>query len=189
MDVSMAHLATGKAMTVDRTAEREAAFRRLMTLELDRVVGLAGKVLGSTMEAEDAVHDAAILAWHRFGSLRDTDRFAVWYDRILVNVCRDRLRSSRRSRVVDVSPASLDAVAGGSLSTEPGSTVEDRQAIDGALRALNADQQIVLALRYGADLTVPAIAERLGVAEGTVKSRIHHGLRTLRAAIEAEERR
>ncbi len=176
-------------VTVDRAAEREAAFRRLMTDELSRVHGLAMAVLGSAADAEDAVHDAAIVAWRRFASLREIDRFAPWFDRILVNVCRDRLRSQRRSRVVDVSPTSLES-SGAATTPEPddGRALGERQAIDLALRRLNPDQRVVLALRYGADLTVPAIAARLGIPEGTVKSRLHHALDALRAAIAAEER-
>jgi RNA polymerase sigma-70 factor (ECF subfamily) len=58
-----------------------------------------------------------------------------------------------------------------------------------ALKTLTPDQQIVLALRYARDLSVPQIAERIGLREGTVKSRLHFALRHLRAAIEAERRR
>jgi RNA polymerase sigma-70 factor (ECF subfamily) len=187
--VSVVRTRLAAFVTADRSAEREAAFRRLMTEELDRVHALAITVLGSAVDAEDAVHDAAILAWRRFGSLRELDRFPTWFDRILVNVCRDRLRAQRRSRMVDLSPATLDGDAGGPVAVDAARAVEDRQAVDAALRDLNPDQQLVLALRFGADLTVPAIAARLGVPEGTVKSRLHHGLRSLRAAIDAEARR
>src|SRR4029079_375614 len=93
----------------DRAMSREEVFRRLMTDEFPRLHGLAVHVLGSPSDAEDAVHDAAVLAWRRFRSLRDADRFPVWFDRILVNVCRDRLRAQRRSRVVDISPSAIDA--------------------------------------------------------------------------------
>jgi RNA polymerase sigma-70 factor, ECF subfamily len=182
MDVSVARIAIGIPVSSDRAAERDAAFRRLMTDELDRVVRLASLVLGSAVDAEDAVHDAAILAWRRFDSLSDRGRFAVWFDRILVNVCRDRLRAHRRR---------LTVVAGGAEpSTPDGATdLADRHAVAAVLGMLPPDQQVVLALRYGADLTVPVIAERLGVPEGTVKSRLHHALRSVRAAIDAEERR
>ena len=182
MDVPKVRGRAEVAMSVDRAAEREAAFRRLMTEELVRVHGLAMKVLGSAVDAEDAVHDAAILAWQRFGSLRDVDRFSVWFDRILVNVCRDRLRAKRRSRVVEALPVDRSA-------PDVSDALADRQVIAASLRRLNADQQIVLALRFGADLTVPAIAESLGVPEGTVKTRIHHGLAALRAELDGEARR
>jgi RNA polymerase sigma-70 factor (ECF subfamily) len=186
-DVSVVEIRVGARMSRDRAAEREAAFRRLMSDDLRRVHRLATAVLGSSVDAEDAVHDAAILAWRRFGSLRDLERFPIWFDRILVNVCRDRLRSLRRSRVVDLSRAGDQSDRGPGVRIEQ--PIEDRQAVAGALAALPPDQQIVLSLRYGIDLTVPAIAERLEIPEGTVKSRLHHALEAVRASIEAEERR
>jgi RNA polymerase sigma-70 factor (ECF subfamily) len=153
-----------------------------MTEELVRVHGLAMKVLGSAVDAEDAVHDAAILAWQRFGSLRNLERFPVWFDRILVNVCRDRLRAQQRSRIFDPRP-------GDRVTTDAADAFADRESVAASLHRLKPDQQVVLALRFGADLTVPAIGERLGIPEGTVKSRIHHALAALRAVIDAETRR
>jgi RNA polymerase sigma-70 factor (ECF subfamily) len=189
MDLSVARTAIGTQVTGDRSADREAAFGRLMTDELDRVQRLASMVLGSAVDAEDAVHDAAILAWRKFDALHDPARFAVWFDRILVNVCRDRLRAERRSHVVVLSQTMPEAAKLEARADDAVQAYADRQAVEGALLGLNPDQQVALALRYGADLTVPAIAERLGVAEGTVKSRLHHALQSLRAAIEAEDRR
>jgi RNA polymerase sigma-70 factor, ECF subfamily len=173
----------------DRPAARDDAFRRLMTEDLPRVHALAIQILGSSTDAEDAVHDAAILAWRRFRSLRDPERFSVWFDRILVNVCRDRLRARRRSRVVDISPGSVEARAREPRNDDPAAAIAEQQALDAVLARLQPDHQVVLALRFGADLSVPAIAERLRVPEGTVKSRLHLALRAIRAELEAEARR
>jgi RNA polymerase sigma-70 factor (ECF subfamily) len=60
----------------------------------------------------------------------------------------------------------------------------DRDELGRALEALNPDQRIVVVLRFWADLTVDAIAERLGVPPGTVKSRLHNSLNVLRSALE-----
>ena len=53
-----------------------------------------------------------------------------------------------------------------------------------ALDALSPSHREVLELGYDADLTQASIAERLGVPLGTIKSRMHHALRALRAALE-----
>jgi RNA polymerase sigma-70 factor (ECF subfamily) len=45
-----------------------------------------------------------------------------------------------------------------------------------------------VALRFGRDLTIPQIAAETGLAEGTVKSRLHYALEHLRGALEAERR-
>jgi RNA polymerase sigma-70 factor (ECF subfamily) len=189
MDVSVAQITFGIPVTGDRTADRETAFGRLMTDELDRVLRLASMILGSAVDAEDAVHDAAIIAWRKFDALHDSARFPAWFDRILVNVCRDRLRTQRRSNVVVLVPGMHETRKLTASGDDAAQAYADRQTVHGALLDLNPDQQVALALRYGADLTVPVIAARLGIAEGTVKSRLHHALRSLRAAIDAEDRR
>ena len=75
----------------------EARFRALAAGELDRAYRLAGLLMGDATEAEDATQEALLRAWTSLGSLRDPAGFQAWFDRILVNICRDRLR--RRGRI------------------------------------------------------------------------------------------
>ena len=74
------------------------AFRRLVERQLDASYRLAAVILGDRVEAEDAVHDAAVAAWQGFAALRDPDRFDAWFRRILVNGCRDRVVSQFGAR-------------------------------------------------------------------------------------------
>ncbi len=158
---------------------RAAAFARLVDGGLDRAYRLAAVILQDRVEAEDATHDAALLAWHRWGELRDHARFEAWFGRILINVCKDRLRSRRRRRRLEGDGAT------GAPRVEPdvAEIAERRDRIARGLERLDPDERIVIALRYGADLTVPAIAPLIGCAEGTVKSRLHRALRRLRDAL------
>ena len=55
----------------------------------DRGAGAGGSREG---DRRDAVHDATVRAWTRFATLRDRSSFDAWFDRILVNGCRDRWR-------------------------------------------------------------------------------------------------
>jgi len=57
---------------------------------------LAGYLLGDSVEAQDAVQDALIKAWQNWDRLRDQESFSPWFDRIVVNVCRDRMRQRGR---------------------------------------------------------------------------------------------
>ena len=163
-----------------RTGSREA-FERLTAARLDRAYRLAGIVLGDPSEARDAVHDAVLRAWRHWRELREPDRFDAWFDRIVVNACRDR---SRRRRLAPVSVAGPIDPPGTDASIGTG----ERDALDRALTDLPAEQRLVLALRFVEDLTVPGIAARIGVPEGTVKSRLHRGLSALRASYDAAER-
>ena len=163
-----------------------ARFRRHVDRGLDDAYRLAGVVLGDRVEAEDAVHDAVIAAWRGFDGLRDPDRFDAWFHRILVNGCRDRLRSRTRRRVVDVGRELVEAEHP-RLADAADATVT-RDAVDRALEALGPDERLIVVLRYHADMTVPAIAAAAGIPEGTVKSRLHHAHARLRAALEEADR-
>jgi RNA polymerase sigma-70 factor (ECF subfamily) len=162
--------------------ERANAFRRLLDEDLLRYYAIATAMLGDAVEAQDAVHDAAVSAWQRFGDLRDHTKFLAWFDRILVNGCRDRLRIRRRRPVVDIGPMLTSSTRAGT-SPDPSIAVASIDAVERAMRALDPDHLAVVILRYEADLTVSAIADRLGIAEGTVKSRLHHALRRMREAM------
>jgi RNA polymerase sigma-70 factor (ECF subfamily) len=167
--------------TKDSLGSRQAVFGRLTDQRLDRAYRLAATVLDGGPEAQDAVHDAAVQAWLRWASLRDQDRFDSWFDRIVVNECRDRLRhnTTANRRIVDLAPEPLP---------DPDDRTGQIDALRRAIRTLSADHRIVIALRFLEDLPVDEIATRTGVRAGTVKSRIHYALRQLRAAYEAAER-
>ena len=165
---------------------RGDAFAALMERQLDAAYRLAAVILGDAGEAEDAAHDAALAAWRSRDRLRDDGRFEPWFTRILVNVCRDRLRARTRRRVVDLGHG-VGATWVEHGVADPGATLAARDALGRALRVLEPDELIVVVLRYYRDLPIDAIAERVGIPAGTVKSKLHNALRRLRAAIVAGE--
>lgn len=165
---------------------RADAFRRLVDRHLDDAYRLAGVILNDRIEAEDAVHEAAVAAWRGFADLRDPASFDAWFRRILVNECRDRLRDRSRRRVVNVTRELVEAEH--PRIPDASEATAARDALGRALAALTPDEQVVVTLRFHADLTVPAIAAVLGIPEGTVKSRLHHAMGRLRTALEAAER-
>jgi len=189
------HLAPDGSLTVteptagDRVIRqsdaRAEAFRRLVGATLDRAYSRAAVLLADRFEAEDAVHDAAERAWRAWGSLRDAKQFEPWFDRILVNVCRDRLRRRRRVMEVELQPDANAVVDG--RAGEHVARAADRDALVEGLAALSVDERITVALRFEADLTIPAIARLTGAREGTVKSRLHGALRKLRVQLAAME--
>jgi RNA polymerase sigma-70 factor (ECF subfamily) len=168
---------------VDARAE---AFRGLVDRSLEGSYRLAAVILNDRVEAEDAVHDAAVRAWRAFGSLREEAAFEAWFQRILVNICRDRLRSRARHRVIDVGHALMDAdhPVVGDGTTE----AAVRDAVTRALDALPPDERLVVTLRFYGDRTVPQVAQLAGIPEGTVKSRLHRAMGTLRTVLEEADR-
>jgi RNA polymerase sigma-70 factor (ECF subfamily) len=156
------------------------AFEALSDRCLDDSYRLAAVVLRDPVEAQDAVHDAVLAAWRRFGSLRDRSRFDAWFGRIVLNICRDRLRAQRRGRI-------REAALGTRMELQRGDElglVAHREAIAAAFPQLDPNLQVVIVLRFYRDLELDAIAELLGIPLGTVKSRLHKGLRRLRGELE-----
>jgi RNA polymerase sigma-70 factor (ECF subfamily) len=165
------------------TRDADAATDRILRLaeaELDRAYRLAGLILGDAHEAQDATQDALLRAWRSAGSLRDIAGFQAWFDRILVNVCRDRLKSRGKVRGIRLE----DSTTGLAMS-DPFRDVLDRDETLRALASLDDDLRLVILLHYWADLTLEAVAERVGWPVGTVKSRLNRALRMMRAQFDA----
>jgi len=139
---------------------------------------LAGYLLGRAPDAEDAVQEALARAWKAWPRLRDKESFEPWFDRILVNVCRDRLRIQRR-HPLDELDEEVPVYA-----ADPFEAALARAEIGRLVRVLNADQRVVIGLRYWRDLSLQEIADLLGIPLGTVQSRIHYALQRLREAAE-----
>ena len=111
----------------DADMTRRADFVAAARPALDRAYRLAGLLLADAAEAEDAVQDALVVAWQSFGTLRETDKFGAWFDRILVNRCRDRMRRRNVVRFIPmdagIDPAGRDPSRPSSSATRcsPGS--------------------------------------------------------------------
>jgi len=142
---------------------------------------LATLILRDRAEAEDATQEAIARAWSCWETLRDKGRFDAWFDRILVNVCRNRMRHVRTIRVVALDDAFEAPAADTHVSTI------DRLALEPAFARLSPEQRIIVVLRYWRDLPVEEIADRLQIPAGTVKSRLHYALESLRTALETPE--
>jgi RNA polymerase sigma-70 factor (ECF subfamily) len=162
-----------KVVALEGPGIRAAAFTQLADEHLDAAYRLAHAILGSRAEAEDATHDALIQAWRRWSQLRDHALFERWFDRILVNTCRNRLRRTNKWHTRDLS---AELAAAGNATRE----VDDRDQMRVALARLSPDHRVVVALRFYRDLPIAEIATRLGVPEGTVNSRLHYALGHLR---------
>ena len=161
--------------------DRAAAFTRLAEGHLDASYRLARAILRDPAEAQDATHDAYVQAWRKWATLRDPSRFEAWFDRILVNTCRNRLQRESRWKARDISDEVVAA------SGDPYRQTLDRDVLGTALLLLSPDHRIVITLRYYLDLAIEDIAARLGIPAGTVQSRLHYALQRLQAVIDAAD--
>ena len=163
-------------------SEQGADVGRLLRARVGEAYRLARAILLDHRDAEDAVQEAVLSAWRRQGSMRDPARFDAWFDRILVNQCRDQLRKRRRAVPLAAPPVGFDPAAA------PPETGTDAD-LDRAIAALDIDHRIVVVMRYWQDRTVDDIAARLAIPSGTVKSRLHNALKAIRADMESSHDR
>ncbi|MEP6639061.1 MAG: sigma-70 family RNA polymerase sigma factor [Chloroflexota bacterium] len=168
-------------MTSDLVARAQCgdrqAFDALATAEYDRLYAVARRILRDGYAAEDAVQDTLIRAWRDLRSLRDPDRFEAWLHRLLVRACQDQFRRNRRGVVaVEVLTDRLDP-------SDDYARVIHRDELERAFLGLSIDQRAVLVLTHYVGLPAAEVASILGIPSGTVSSRLHYGLRTMRAAL------
>jgi len=168
-------LVGGRRQVTD--AEQIAAFQRLADQRLDASYRLANAILGDESGSQDAVHDAVVQAWRRWSSLRDLARFDAWFDRIVVNVCRNHLRDARYRRTTDIA----DVISG---TTDMTTEVHRRLLVEQALRQLKPDEIVLIALRYFLDLELADIAVLLGIPLQTVNTRLRAAKTHLRDRLE-----
>jgi RNA polymerase sigma-70 factor (ECF subfamily) len=136
---------------------------------------LAYRYASNPSEAEDIAQDALLRAWRRRSTLRDTERRNQWLATIVRN---EAFRQHARVRP-DPTPA-IEVLEG----AEDERVVAAVELADfrAALKRLSDRDRRLLEMRYQEDLTQGAIAQRLGIPEGTVKVRLHRARNKLRRA-------
>ncbi len=160
----------------------EHAFAELAFAIGDRLYAVAHRILRDTDLAEDATQQAIVTIWRELPALRDTDRFMAWAYRLLVNACYRETRRSRRFQAV------VHLIHSGTIADDPASAVANRDELERAFRRLSPEHRTVLVLQYHLGYSLEQIADTLGIPAGTVRSRIHHAKRHMRAAIDADAR-
>jgi RNA polymerase sigma-70 factor, ECF subfamily len=156
------------------------AFDRLVEPYLAVALGAARLITGQEADAADAVQDALLRAWQGLGDLRDPLLFPAWFRQIVVRSATRFAR--RRGQVLELNleaPGSTD-----SLERE-----FDRRQLARAFDRLDSKDRALLTLHHYWQLPVAESARLLGLPEGTVRSRVHHAMRRLRAGYDAEVRR
>lgn len=166
--------------TASRDKAFDAEFAGKLENELPMAYRLAGYLMADAAEAQDAVQEASVRAWRGWPALRDRDVFHSWFSQILVNVCRTKLRQRSRRHTVDVEDVDLEAA-------DPFKAALARDTVGRALSALSDELRMVVVLRYWGDMSLAEIADRLRIPVGTVKSRHHAALQSLRRRVERLE--
>jgi RNA polymerase sigma factor (sigma-70 family) len=161
----------------------KGAFALLAGAIADRFLAVARRILRDRDLAEDATQQALLAIWQDLPRLRDPGRFEAWSYRLLVHACYAEGRKERRwapnLRILPIDEhapdSGLDAVV-------------DRDLLERGFRRLSIDHRAVAVLYHYLDKPLDEIARILDIPIGTAHSRLHHAMRGMRAALDAEAR-
>ena len=154
------------------------AFDALASAAYHRLYAIARRILRDGYAAEDAVQETLVRAWRDLWGLRDPVAFDAWIHRLLIRACVDQQRRARRTRL-DVAVEPLE-------HPEPHddlAQLADRDELERAFLKLTVEQRAVIVLTHYVGLSGPEVGAILGIPTGTVASRLHYGLRAMRAVL------
>jgi RNA polymerase sigma-70 factor (ECF subfamily) len=159
------------------------AYEELVRRYQDVAFRLAYTILGSAEEAEDATQEAFVRAYHALDRFRRGAPLRPWLLTIVANTARTRRAVTARRPTLTLHVPAAATYPSDDPAQSPEAvalTAEQRRELLGAVNALRDEDQRVIAYRYFLDLSEAEMAELLGCARGTVKSRLSRALDRLR---------
>jgi RNA polymerase sigma-70 factor (ECF subfamily) len=164
------------------------AFERFFARHRNVIYRTAYGLTGDRQAAEEVLQDTFARAWQRRTTLLLDISPVPWLHRVALNLCYSRLGRRRlRSTPIEDSMAGMlpDAAAEPDVRAE---RQELRSIVRDGVAGLAPKHQSVVVLYYLHGMSLQETAELLDVRLGTVKSRLHYALRSLRTRLEADRR-
>lgn len=180
----------------DARARDAMRFEAFLLEFQDMVYATAVRLLGSPAEAEDVAQTVFLKAYERFDQIGTSPTAAGWLKTVTTNACLNHLSRYRNrwrffSELGTADALTVEQRSSGPQEPRTSGPQDPDSVLDLALRRLPPHQRVPIVLFHFDDLSYQQIAERLGVSVGKVKTDIHRGRETLRAALgaPAQERR
>ena len=180
----MARTAAGKDPLASPEGDR--AFEELYRRYARRLKGFFFLQLGGDEElAADATHDVFLRAYEARSRYEEGRSVSTWLFTIAYNICRNHYRSNAYEAQL---LATLDAepITNEQIEVQIDAATLD-QALAQVLSELPAPLHQLFSLHYQEELTIPQVAEIVGIPEGTVKSRLHKTMNIIRKKLKRYE--
>ena len=165
----------------------EAAFTQLAARHSSRIWQLVVFYSRQTRDAEEIFQDIWVAVWENIGGLREVSSFGAWLRKIAWTTCRRyyAAKSHARSEILQTAEKLAETIDRDGLARFR--EMELRTAVTEAVHQLPERVRAVAVLYYLELWTVKEIAEELGLAVGTVKTRLSQIRRLLRKEFGVEE--
>jgi len=160
------------------------AFATLVQRHQDFALRVATVALGTSQGADDVAQEAFVRLFRTIGRFRDGAALEPWLARIVTNVARNHQRGERRvaSRWMRLAGQRTEQAA----SADHRLDVEaERTVVSSALAQLSTEDRLILTYRWYVEMSEAEMADALGCARGTVKSRLSRAMARLRAQLDA----
>ena len=165
-------------------ARDEQAFNEIVRLNGDKVFSLVYRMIGNRAEAEDLAQEVFVTVFKTVDTFRGESKFSTWLLRIAANHCKNRIKYLARRRT---DAASFDEMAEEHIADAGRAPVhghidapdvlleaaEMERLMQAAIATLDEDHRLLIVLRDVEDLSYEEIGEVTGLADGTIKSRLH----------------
>jgi RNA polymerase sigma-70 factor, ECF subfamily len=174
-----AHQVLTELLVLRAQAGHDDAIGLLVRAWQDRLLRHAKRLTGRNDAGQDVMQQAWLDIARGLRSLEDPARFGQWAYKIVTRRSAKWIGKEQRRRHVERDAA---VEHGASVSTAT-HAVDNADAVRVALQQLPVEQQTILELRYVEDHGIEQIAEALGIAAGTVKSRLFYARQQLRDLI------
>lgn len=158
-----------------------AAFREIVLQFDSGLRALAFRLLRDRDRMDDVLQEAYLKAFRALPGFNMNARLSTWLYRITYNACLDDLRNAGKLVWVE-----FDDEGHGDIGPDPSEGVTDRLLVEGALSRLSPSYRAVLVLVDGQGFDYQAASEVLGVAEGTIASRLHRARQAIYRALNTE---
>jgi len=175
-----------RLITRCRAGDSES-YAELVALHQDAIHNILYRLLGDQEDARDAAQETFLKAYRSLRRFRGESRFETWLYRIAINTAlsvRRRKKSAPRLVSFSSDPAgSFDPPSPTGEASERATMSEQTEMVQAGLMRLDEEERQIIVLHDVNGYSYAEIADILGCASGTVKSRLHRARMSLRRAV------
>jgi RNA polymerase sigma-70 factor (ECF subfamily) len=193
-------MSVAERLLIGRLKQRdEQAFNEIVRLYGDKVFSLVYRMIGSRSEAEDIAQEVFVTVFKTVDGFRGESKFSTWLLRIAANHCKNRIKYLAR-RPTDGNGLDEAADGGAARHTTPPvqahidgpdvlmEAAELESLMQRAIGDLDEDHRLLVVLRDVEELSYQEIGEITGLAEGTIKSRLHRARMAIKELLDRHTR-